>query len=101
MIPVWSLRLAADKTLRTSLQPNQIYVTDEAGTVIKNKYNSARYNDEYANKLHTALNGMVESQMKKQLLPPQVFNTAWVNAGRPDLSSLDAKKHLRLVMLNF
>jgi hypothetical protein len=24
-----------------------------------------------------------------------------VNAGRPDLSSLDAKKHLRLVMLNF
>jgi hypothetical protein len=31
----------ADKTLRTSLQPNQ-YVTDEAGTVIKNKYNSAR-----------------------------------------------------------
>jgi hypothetical protein len=42
MIPVWSQHLATDKTLRTSLQPNQIYVTDEAGTVIKNKYNSAR-----------------------------------------------------------
>jgi hypothetical protein len=42
--------LLQTKTLRTSLQPNQIYVTDEAGTVIKNKYNSARYNDEYANK---------------------------------------------------
>ena len=84
--------LAADKGLRTSLQPAQIYVTDAEGNVIKNKYNSARYNDEYAAKLHTALDGMVESQIKKAVTATASFwYTAWVNAGKPDLSSLDAK----------
>ena len=84
--------LAADKNLRTSLQPNQIFVTDAEGTVVKNKYNSARYSDEYANKLHIALDGMVENQMKKAVTATASFwYTAWVNAGKPDLSSLDAK----------
>ena len=84
--------LAADKNLRTSLQPNQIFVTDVEGTVVKNKYNSARYSDEYANKLHIALDGMVENQMKKAVTATASFwYTAWVNAGKPDLSSLDAK----------
>jgi hypothetical protein len=84
--------LAADKGLRTSLQPNQIFVTDDQGNVVKNKYNSARYSDEYANKLHVALDGMVENQMKKAVTATASFwYTAWVNAGKPDLSSLDAK----------
>ena len=84
--------LAADKGLRTSLQPNQIFVTDADGNVIKNKYNSARYSDEYANKFHIALDGMVENQMKKAVTATASFwYTAWVNAGKPDLSSLDAK----------
>lgn len=84
--------LAADKGLRTSLQPNQIFVTDADGNVLKNKYNSARYSDEYANKFHIALDGMVENQMKKAVTATASFwYTAWVNAGKPDLSSLDAK----------
>ncbi|MBX9888842.1 MAG: S1/P1 Nuclease [Flavobacteriaceae bacterium] len=84
--------LAADKNLRTSLQPNQIFVTDAEGTVVKNKYNSARYSDEYANKLHIALDGMVENQMKKAVTATASFwYTAWVNAGKPDLTGLDAK----------
>lgn len=84
--------LAADKGLRSSLQPKQIFVTDADGTVIKNKYNSAKYSDEYATKFHAALNGMVESQMKKAVSATASFwYTAWVNAGKPDLSDLDAK----------
>ncbi|MBU2061333.1 MAG: zinc dependent phospholipase C family protein [Bacteroidetes bacterium] len=83
--------LAADKGLRTSLAPNQIFVTDAEGNIVKNKYNGVRYTDEYAGKFHTALNGMVESQMKKAVTATASFwYTAWVNAGKPDLSKLDA-----------
>ncbi len=83
--------LAADKGLRTSLPVNQIFVTDAEGNVVKNKYNSARYTDEYAGQFHKALNGMVESQMKKAVTATASYwYTAWVNAGKPDLSNLDA-----------
>jgi hypothetical protein len=43
--------------------------------------------------LHTELNGMVENQMKKAITATASFwYTAWVNAGKPDLSDLDAKE---------
>jgi hypothetical protein len=84
--------LAADKGLRTTLAVNQIFVTDADGNVVKNKFNSARYTNEYAAKFHTALNGMVESQMKKAVTVTASFwYTAWVNAGKPDLSKLDSE----------
>ena len=83
--------LAADKGLRTSLAPNQIFVTDAEGNIVKNKYNGVRYTDEYAGKFHEALNGMVESQMKKAVTATASFwYTAWVNAGKPNLDNLDA-----------
>ncbi|WP_367752985.1 zinc dependent phospholipase C family protein [Flavobacterium sp. WC2430] len=83
--------LAADKGLRTSLPTNQIFVTDAEGNIVKNKYNGVKYTDEYAEKFNTALNGMVESQMKKAVTATASFwYTAWVNAGKPDLSNLDA-----------
>jgi len=85
--------LAADKGLRTSLSKNQIFVTDAEGNVVKNKYNGVRYTDEYAGQFHKALDGMVESQMKKAVTATASFwYTAWVNAGKPDLSNLDAKE---------
>jgi hypothetical protein len=80
--------LAADKGLRTALAVNQIFVTDADGNVVKNKYNGVKYSNEYAGKFHTALNGMVESQMKKAVTATASFwYTAWVNAGKPDLSN--------------
>jgi hypothetical protein len=85
--------LAADKGLRTSLASEKIFVTDADGKVVKNKYNGVKYTDEYAAKFHTALNGMVESQMKKAVTATASFwYTAWVNAGKPDLSNLDAQQ---------
>jgi len=83
--------LATDKKLRIATAENKMYVTDAAGNVVKNKYGGMLYSDEYAAKLHTDLNGMVEQQMKKAITAIASFwYTAWVNAGKPDLSTLDA-----------
>ncbi len=83
--------LDVDKKLRTSTPENQVFVVDADGKVVKNKYNSAQFSDVYAEKLHKELNGMVESQMRKAITATASFwYTAWVNAGKPDLSGLDS-----------
>ncbi|MFV7235640.1 zinc dependent phospholipase C family protein [Flavobacterium sp. ZB4R12] len=85
--------LAADKKLRIATAENKMYVVDDAGNIVKNKYNGMLYSDEYAGKFHTELNGMVEKQMKKAIIATASFwYTAWVNAGKPDLSNLDANE---------
>ncbi|MFV8465248.1 zinc dependent phospholipase C family protein [Flavobacterium sp. LB1P62] len=84
--------LAADKKLRTTIPESKMYVVDEAGTIVKNKYNGVLYSDDYATKFHQELNGMVENQMKKAITATASFwYTAWVNAGKPDLSTLDSE----------
>ncbi|KFF04563.1 zinc dependent phospholipase C family protein [Flavobacterium reichenbachii] len=83
--------LDVDKKLRTSTAENKVFKLDANGKVLKSKYNTAVFSDEYAAKLHAQLNGMVESQMKKAIEATASFwYTAWVNAGQPDLSDLDA-----------
>jgi len=83
--------LDIDKKLRTTTPENQVYKMDAEGKVLKSKYNSAVFSDEYAKKLHEQLNGMVENQMKKAITATASFwYTAWVNAGKPDLSDLDS-----------
>ena len=84
--------LAADKKLRTVTPENKMYVVDDAGNIVKNKYNGVLYSDEYATKFHQELNGMVENQIKKAITATASFwYTAWVNAGKPDLSNLDTE----------
>lgn len=84
--------LAADKKLRTTIPENKMYVVDDAGNIVKNKYNGVLYSDDYAAKFHQELNGMVENQMKKAITATASFwYTAWVNAGKPDLSNLDTE----------
>jgi hypothetical protein len=84
--------LAVDKRLRV-LPGSKIFVVDSSGKVVMNKYNSAKFSDDYAAKLHNDLNGMVESQMKKAITATASFwYTAWVNAGKPDLRDLDSKE---------
>ncbi len=83
--------LEVDKKLRTATPENKVFEVDAEGKIVKTKYNSAKFSDEYASKLHADLNGMVESQMKKAITATASFwYTAWVNAGKPDLSDLDA-----------
>ncbi len=82
--------LEVDKKLRTAIPENKIFVTDAAGVIVKNKYGSTMYADTYAKQLHTDMNGMVEKQMRKAITATASFwYTAWVNAGKPDLSTLD------------
>ncbi len=83
--------LDIDKKLRTATPENQVFKMDADGKVMKSKYNTALFSDEYAKKLHEQLNGMVESQMKKAITATASFwYTAWVDAGKPDLSDLDS-----------
>lgn len=82
--------LAIDKKLRTATPYNKIFVTDAAGVIVKNKYGGTMYSDEYAKQLHADMDGMVEKQMRKAITVTASFwYTAWVNAGKPDLSNLD------------
>src|ERR1035437_5357 len=82
--------LLKDRELRKKFTEEKFYKKDENGKVIKNKYGAQIFSDEYATQLHTALNGMVEKQMRASITATANFwYTAWVNAGKPDVSDLD------------
>jgi hypothetical protein len=82
--------LSIDKELRKITAENKVFRVDGEGKILKSKYGQAIYSDEYANQLHEALKGMVEKQMRASAIATSDFwYTAWVNAGKPDLSSLD------------
>jgi hypothetical protein len=85
--------LQVDKKLRDGFAPGDIFEKDEKGNVAKNKFNDMIYSKEYVTQFHTALNGMVEKQMRKAIVSTANFwYTAWVNAGKPDLDGLDSKE---------
>jgi protein tyrosine phosphatase len=48
-----------------------------------------QYSEEYSRRYHTAMNGMVERQMRSSILMVGSFwYSAWVDAGQPDMNSL-------------
>jgi hypothetical protein len=88
--------LAIDKSLRTATAENKLFKADADGKLIKNKYGQSIYSDEYAQQLHTALKGMVEKQMRASIQACTNFwFTAWVNAGKPDLKTLDPSELIK------
>ena len=85
--------LLIDRKLRATFTPETLYNKDEKGNIAKNKFGDLIYSKEYVAQFHTALNGMVESQMRKAIVSTANFwYTAWVNAGKPDLDGLDSKE---------
>jgi hypothetical protein len=83
--------LSAEREVHASFPADQIYMKDASGNYVKNKYNQQIHSLEYAKAYHEKLNGMVEQQMRKAVAATANFwFTAWVNAGKPDLSDLDA-----------
>jgi hypothetical protein len=85
--------LAIDKKLRATFTTETMFDKDEKGNVAKNKFGDLIYSKEYVTQFHTALNGMVESQMRKAIVATTNFwYTAWVNAGKPNLDDLDSKE---------
>lgn len=85
--------LSIDRKLRASFTPDTMYDKDEKGNIAKNKYGDLIYSKEYVTQFHSALNGMVEKQMRKAIVATTDFwYTAWVNAGKPNLDGLDSKE---------
>jgi len=82
--------LLADKDLKKQFLVDNIYLKDAKGTIIKNKFNTPVHSEKYSLQYNQKLNGMVERQMRSAIAATAGFwYTAWVNAGKPDLSDLD------------
>jgi len=85
--------LLIDRNLRATFTPETMYEKDANGNIAKGKFGDLLYTKEYVTQFHTALNGMVESQMRKAIVMTANFwYTAWVNAGKPNLDELDSKE---------
>ena len=82
--------LLTDKQLRRQFSNEEIFQTDGKGNIKKNKFNQPVFTEAYAEQYHEALEGMVEKQMRNAIFAISCYwYTAWVNAGKPDLSDLD------------
>ncbi|MBC7449804.1 MAG: S1/P1 Nuclease [Hymenobacteraceae bacterium] len=83
--------LAVDKKLRTELGEKGLVEVDEAGAPKKNRFGQPVHSAVYAERLHTALHGMIVRRMRASISATAAFwYTAWVQAGQPDLKALDA-----------
>ena len=82
--------LSIEKNLSQTFDKKLIYKTDANGVVLKNRFGQQTRSKEFAAAYHKALNGMVERQMKHAIQDLSNFwYTAWVNAGKPNLTALD------------
>jgi len=82
--------LAIDKELSAALPREKVYVLDSAGHVVVNQYGDMVHTGEYLAVYHRRLAGMIEQQLRGAIAETSAFwYTAWVNAGKPDLSELD------------
>lgn len=83
--------LAADKRTKARFTEATLYKKNAEGQTEKNMFGKNIFTYEYASAFHTALNGMVEDQMRRSVQTlADYWYTAWVNAGKPDLSKLDS-----------
>lgn len=101
--------LSAEKELKLQLPADSLYIMDEAGNPIKNRAGIPIYSNRFTELYNLKTNGMVEQQMQLAIKSTASYwFTAWVNAGKPDLSKLDPtdqtrknrnrlKKELRLI----
>jgi hypothetical protein len=82
--------LSVEKSLHQKFPKDKIYKTDATGQILKNKFRQPVHSVEYAKAYNDALNGMVENQIRNAITDvANYWFTAWVNAGKPDLTSLD------------
>ncbi|MEO8721580.1 MAG: zinc dependent phospholipase C family protein [Ginsengibacter sp.] len=81
--------LAAEMKVRNRFTIENMYKKDSSGKTVM-FYNSPVFSDEYAQQFNTALNGMIQKQLLRSIHDVASFwYTAWVDAGSPDLLSLD------------
>jgi hypothetical protein len=81
---------ALDKELAATMSKGDVFVLDSAGNVVLNQYKDPVHTRGYAKLYHARLEGMIEAQLRGAIAETSSFwYTAWVNAGKPDLSGLD------------
>ncbi|MES2704361.1 MAG: zinc dependent phospholipase C family protein [Bacteroidota bacterium] len=82
--------LVTEGKMRKDNPEEKRYEKGPDGQFKKNKFNQPVHTYEYAHVYHELLGGMVERQMRKAIIVTSgLWYTAWVNAGKPDLSGLD------------
>ncbi|GAA4463700.1 hypothetical protein GCM10023093_12760 [Nemorincola caseinilytica] len=82
--------LASEQKMKLDNPQDRQYVMGADGNPQKNKYGQPVHTYEYAHVYHELLDGMVERQMRSAIqFTASCWYTAWVNAGKPDLSTLD------------
>lgn len=81
--------LAIEKKLKNDNPEDKQYEM-VGGKPLKTEFGSVVHTYAYSHVYHELLNGMVEKQMRGAIeLTACLWYTAWVNAGKPDLSDLD------------
>lgn len=84
--------LSLEKELSKQAEPDQKYAY-----VTRNNRLQRTYSDQYSAAYHDRLNGMVERRLRASILQTaNLWFTAWVEAGQPDLKKLDTSLHLAL-----
>jgi hypothetical protein len=82
--------LLTEKRVREKVSADAIYLKTASGEIQRNKFNQMVHTREYSKLYHDALHGMVEKQLRQAIsMTASYWYTAWVDAGRPDLSELD------------
>lgn len=82
--------LATEKQLLRELPDSIVFEHTPDGSIRRNRYGDGIYSSRFVARWNTALGTMVEDQMRKAITEVSSFwYTAWVNAGKPDLTSLD------------
>ncbi|MEO8772019.1 MAG: zinc dependent phospholipase C family protein [Ferruginibacter sp.] len=85
--------LLIERNLKAIFPAEKMFKMDSNGDTVKNKFGLPTRSNEYAEAYHKALNGMVEKQLRHAIQDVANFwYTAWVNAGKPDLSDLDPEE---------
>ncbi len=82
--------LRIESKMRKDNPEDKQYVLGTDGQPMKGRYGEQIHAYEYAHVYHELLGGMVEKQLRSAIKNTSDFwYTAWVNAGRPDLSDMD------------
>lgn len=81
--------LIEDREVRSQFNQGNMYKKDDNGKLVM-YYNSPVFSDEYARAFNKALDGMIQEQLTRSIYDVACFwYTAWINAGSPNLISLD------------
>lgn len=90
-----SSRLAAivlktEKELSTQNPGLKKFVINPGGDTVKNRFKQSKHTSEYLVRYNALLGSMIQDQLKASIkMVGDIWYTAWVDAGKPDLNKLD------------